>query len=85
MFACMLQSDGVRALNLSIMSILKTDKRYSIDLEFTGEYKEKPKSAKQGQIYVARFCGKWIGKATTKKEAELLCIFHDDERTVKIL
>lgn len=67
------------------MKAFKNDSRYTVNLEFTGEYKKKPKGAKQGQMYVARFCGEYIGASETKKEANLLCIFHDDERTIKIL
>lgn len=67
------------------MSILKTDKRYTVSLEFTGEYKTKPIGAIQGQMYVSRFCGDFIGSSISKKDAELTCIFHDDEKTINIL
>lgn len=52
------------------------DNRYSIDLEYCG-YSQK--------MYVSRFCGDFINADKTEKDAILKCIFHQDERTIKIL
>lgn len=52
------------------------DTKYTINLEFCG-YKERR--------YVLRFCDEFIGSYTTKKDAILAQIFHDDERTLKLL
>ena len=67
--------------------IMKThDKRYTVQKEYCGHFHaEKKKNLEQGQMWVARFCGEWIGSALTESKASLLCIFHDDERTIKIL
>jgi len=62
------------------------NKGYSVQKEFTGSYhKETVKGLKQGQNFVARFCGDWIGSDTTKKAAEMLCLFDDDKKTINIL
>ncbi len=62
------------------------DKRYSINLEFCGRtHKKLPKHLKQGQMYVARFCGEWIGSAITENRAKSICIFHEDNRTEKMI
>ena len=52
------------------------DSRYSINLEYCG-YSQKN--------VVSRFCGKFIKSDKTEKDAILTCIFHQDERTIKIL
>ena len=58
---------------------------YSINKEFTGNHHNPTTDLKCGEMYVARFRGEFIGSELTYKKAELLCIFHDDERTIKIL
>ena len=60
------------------------NKGYSVNVEFTGDY-ETIKGLKAGQRYVARFCGEFIGSETTKIKSELLCLFHDDDKTINIL
>ena len=52
------------------------DCQYSINLEYCG-YSQK--------MYVSRFCGEFIKSDKTEKDAILTCIFHQDERTIKIL
>lgn len=52
------------------------DIRYSVNLEFTGEFKRKPKGAVQGQMWVARFGGEWLGSDVTKTKAWALCLKH---------
>ena len=52
------------------------DNRYSINLEYCG-YSQK--------MYVSRFCGDFIRADKTEKNAILACIFHQDERTTKLL
>ena len=52
------------------------DSRYTVNLEYCG-YSQK--------MYVSRFCGEFIKSDKTEKEAILTCIFHQDERTIKIL
>lgn len=47
------------------------DPRYTVTSEFCGE--EEP-------MWIARFEGKWIGKAEKKSSAWLLCIIDQDER-----
>lgn len=62
------------------------DERYSVNKEFCGyEHKEPVKGLEQGQMYVARFCGEWIGCELTENEATLLCVFHYDERNLRLL
>jgi len=58
------------------MKNLIKDERYSVNKEWCGHSKQK---------FVARFCGDWIGKAETKNKAWLLCIYHDDDRNLKLL
>lgn len=62
-------------MNANFQKIIK-DFRYSINLEYCG-YSQK--------MYVSRFCGDFIKSDKTEKEAILTCIFHQDERTIKIL
>ena len=62
-------------MNANFQKIIK-DCRYSINLEYCG-YSQK--------MYVSRFCGDFINADKTEKEAILTCIFHQDERTIKIL
>lgn len=52
------------------------DKRYAVALEHTGH---------PTIMHVARFCGDWIGCKDNLTSANLLCIFHKDDRTVQIL
>lgn len=47
------------------------DTRYTVDIEFTGQ----PAAA-----YVARFCGEWVGQATTQPDAWQLAQAHDVAR-----
>lgn len=62
------------------------DPRYTVGKEFTGDFKDRTEQGfKRGQMFVARFCGDWIGSEPTENGAHLLCIFHQDERTTKIL
>lgn len=62
------------------------DERYTVSKEYTGEFHQSPiKGLKQGQMYVARFCGDWIGCDLTENLAWLMCIYYDDERNFKIL
>ena len=63
------------------------DNRYSVTAEFTGYHHkgEIPHGLKQGQQYVARFCGERIGSHDMETNAWTLCVTHDDERTVKLL
>jgi len=35
--------------------------------------------------YVARFCGDYIGSEDKRTSAALLCVYHDDERTLRLL
>lgn len=51
--------------------ITAADKRYSVRQEFTGQPRP---------VYVARFCGNWIGWAPTKAEAQSLCVEHKAAR-----
>ena len=60
------------------------DDRYSVNIEFTGNFKH-IKGLKDGQMYVARFCGEYIGSDETETKAWLTCIFHDDGRNLNIL
>jgi hypothetical protein len=63
------------------------DPRYSVRAEFTGHHHHGtiPRGLKQGQQFVARFCGDWIGAHDIETSAWALCVIHDDERTIKIL
>lgn len=45
------------------ISVAKSDKRYTVDLEFCGE---------REPYYVARNCGAWVGKSSTMAGAWLL-------------
>lgn len=47
------------------------DKRYTVTEEFTGQPR---------RMFVARFCGDWIGQAATKAEAQALCVEHKAAR-----
>lgn len=47
------------------------DARYTVNKEFCGY---------TTQMYVARFCGEWIGAYTTLKEAEAACVAHNIKR-----
>ena len=52
------------------------DLGYSINKEFCG---------RSTKMNVLRFRGEWVSAHHTKKDALLAAIFHDDERTIKIL
>lgn len=54
------------------------DKRYSIQIKFNGtNHKEEiPTDLKQGQQYVARFCGEYISGHNAEKYARWACILH---------
>lgn len=52
------------------------DKRYSLNLEFCGASVAK---------WVLRFCGDFISSHENRNDAILKGIFHQDERTIKIL
>jgi len=52
------------------------DERYTIDLEFCGYPVTK---------YVLRFCGEFISSHENRNDAILKGIFHQDEKTIKIL
>ncbi len=59
---------------------------YRVNKEFTGHWhKTKVKGLKQGQMFVARSMNDFIGTGLTRKKAELLCLFSDDEKTINIL
>ena len=62
-------------MNTNLKKIIQ-DARYTINLEYSG-YLQK--------MYVSRFCGEFIKSDKTEKEAILTCIFHQDERTIKLL
>lgn len=47
---------------------IMSDGRYHVGLEFTGAFEPAPDLA-PGQRWVFRFCGEWIGSATTEAEA----------------
>lgn len=49
----------------------KTDGRYSVTLEYTGQSKIQA---------VARFCGEWLGSADTVSEAWEFCNRHQVDR-----
>ena len=62
-------------MNANFQKIIK-DSRYSINLEYCGCSKK---------MYVSRFCGDFINADKTEKDSILSCIFHQDERTIKLL
>ena len=62
-------------MGANLQKIIK-DSRYSIDLEYC---------CCSQKMYVSRFCGNFIKADKTKNDAILTCIFHQDERTLKIL
>lgn len=47
---------------------LMSDGRYHVGLEFTGAFEPAPGLA-PGQRWVFRFCGEWVGSATTEAQA----------------
>ena len=47
------------------------DKRYTLTREFTGS---------PYPMWVARFCGDWIGQARSKIDAAELIAYHQDKR-----
>jgi hypothetical protein len=49
----------------------KTDKRYSIDLEWSGESRP---------TYVARFCGEWISAGHSVEDARAACAEYEERR-----
>lgn len=51
----------------------REDDRYSVDLEYCGEPYRK---------HVARFCGEWIGQASSSKEAWELAQEHYDNHKI---
>lgn len=52
-------------------SILGLDARYTVAKEFCGYV---------NWMYVARFCGEWIGAYNTKAEAEQACKDYEQKR-----
>lgn len=52
--------------NVPLLKV-KCDKRYTFTREFMGE---------REQMWVARFCGEWVGKSDTKVGAMLLAYSH---------
>ena len=58
------------------------DTRYTIDIEYSGADNDAlaPGELRQGQTFVARFCGEAIGFYPHLKKARLEAIKHDCER-----
>jgi len=47
------------------------DKRYTVEREWCGESKP---------MWVARFCGDWLGKGEMKPDGVMICLAHADKR-----
>lgn len=47
------------------------DKRYTVTREWCGQARP---------MWIARFCGDWIGKGEHKSDATMLCLAHSDAR-----
>lgn len=59
------------------MSIKKqlNDNRYSVNIEYNGfNHKEPIKGLKQGQQYVARFCGEYLSGHNSERYANWTCV-----------
>lgn len=51
--------------------------RYTINIEYCGAYHKKPvEGLDQGQAYVVRFCGEFIGKSLDRDAAECFADRH---------
>jgi len=63
-----------------------TDRGYSINKVYCGKWHKEPvKGLKQGQQYALKYMGQIISFNDTIKDCCLNAIFHDDNKSYKIL